>query len=259
MTSPSQLTVKRLFAMSGNRCAFPECWTPIFDDDGTALGEICHIKASREGGPRYDRDQTQQARHGYENLILLCCNHHKAVDTQIQVYSIDVLVDMKALAEAQFSRAEHPSDDIFANALLSQVRNVSIVGNSGNVAIASPGAMQAQTIVLKPQTRKVTFAPPPGTVGSDANATRYAKYLIDRYRDFAKGEPSRTKAFSHSVIYKSIEREFGTSWKLVPVHRFDELCNYLQSRISSTRVGRLNRSKGQSLYSAFDEYLMKHG
>lgn len=259
MPSPSQPTIKRLFAMSGNRCAFPECTTSIFQDDGTALGEICHIKASRDGGPRYDRDQTAQARHGYENLILLCCNHHKAVDTQSQVYSVEVLLGMKALAEAQFSRKERASDEIFADALLSKARSVSIVGNSGNVAIDSPGAIQAHTIILKPQTRKTSFTPPQGTIGSDANATRYTKYLIGRYQEFAKTTPARGKAFSYSVIFKSIEREFGTKWQLVPMVRFEALCDFLQRRISNTFVGRLNQSKEQRSFSSFDQFLARHG
>lgn len=31
MKAPRDSTIKRLFALSGNRCAFPKCYTPLVD------------------------------------------------------------------------------------------------------------------------------------------------------------------------------------------------------------------------------------
>ena len=45
MPVPSQRTIKRLFAVSGNRCAFPNCQTHLSDEHGIIIGEICHIEA----------------------------------------------------------------------------------------------------------------------------------------------------------------------------------------------------------------------
>jgi hypothetical protein len=59
MNSPSNKTIKRLFALSGNACAFPKC--PVFlvdEDNGSVVGEICHIKARNPHGARYDSTQT---------------------------------------------------------------------------------------------------------------------------------------------------------------------------------------------------------
>jgi len=67
-TRPTDATVKRLFARSGNRCAFPKCTVEIVKE-ATVVGEICHIKAARPDGPRYDASQTSAERHGYDNLI----------------------------------------------------------------------------------------------------------------------------------------------------------------------------------------------
>ena len=78
-TSPSQAVIKRLFAHSGNRCAFPKCASPIVQET-VVVGEICHIKAASPQGPRYDPGQTAEERHGYDNLILLCANHHTIID-----------------------------------------------------------------------------------------------------------------------------------------------------------------------------------
>jgi hypothetical protein len=48
---------KRLFAMSRNRCAFPNCQQPLVDQGGKVTGRICHIRAGQPGGPRYDAAQ----------------------------------------------------------------------------------------------------------------------------------------------------------------------------------------------------------
>jgi len=63
MAGPSEKTVKRLFALSRNRCAYPGCETPIVHSSGTITGEVCHIKAQSTGGPRFDSKQSDEARH----------------------------------------------------------------------------------------------------------------------------------------------------------------------------------------------------
>jgi hypothetical protein len=52
----------------------------------TVTAEICHIKAQSAGGPRYDPDQTDKERHGFDNLLLLCGDHHKVVDADPATY-----------------------------------------------------------------------------------------------------------------------------------------------------------------------------
>ena len=54
---PGEKALKMLFALSGNRCAFPGC--PVQLVQGSALiGKVCHIKAAHAGGPRYDAKQS---------------------------------------------------------------------------------------------------------------------------------------------------------------------------------------------------------
>jgi len=81
LSAPRLSTVKRLFAVSMNRCSFPGCTTPVIDPaTQTVLGEICHIHAQSEGGPRFNEDLTAEQIHGFENLILMCGTHHKMID-----------------------------------------------------------------------------------------------------------------------------------------------------------------------------------
>jgi len=66
MSSPSTKTIKRLYALSSNYCAFPQCSLQLIDyKSGSVLAEICHIKARSPGGPRFDPLQTEEQR----NLI----------------------------------------------------------------------------------------------------------------------------------------------------------------------------------------------
>ena len=43
---------------------FPRCPLPLVDiSSGKVTGRICHIKAQKSGGPRYDPDQTDEEQH----------------------------------------------------------------------------------------------------------------------------------------------------------------------------------------------------
>jgi hypothetical protein len=77
---PSTPTIKRLYANSGNRCAFPDCMSLLVDESGAVISTICHIKGNNPGSARYDPDQIDEDRQHYRNLILLCANHGRVID-----------------------------------------------------------------------------------------------------------------------------------------------------------------------------------
>lgn len=258
MTEPSLPTIKRLFIESGRRCAFPGCETPLVLESGEIIGEICHIRARNARGPRHDRNQSEAQRQGYDNLLLLCPTHHRVIDAQPAAYTVEVLQEMKAQAIANLDGPERPSDRIFAGGLLGKLRDVIINDNQGNIAINSPGAIQAGTLVVKSTRGTTKINPPPGSIGADGDARRYVKHLIDRYIEFAKSDTSRTGQFKPAVIYATIKREFGSQWELVSLDRFSGLCAYLQQRIAKTRLGRSNAAKGHALYSSFEAFKLKH-
>lgn len=102
---PSEQTIKKLFALSGNCCAFPGCEQKIIDREGNLIGEICHIEAANPDGERYNPAQSDQERASFENLILLCANHHK-VTNNVAIYTVATLKAMKKNHETQF--VTHP-------------------------------------------------------------------------------------------------------------------------------------------------------
>ena len=102
MSGPTTATIKRLFAVSGNQCTFPDCPHPLVDPpSGKVVGRICHIKARSEGGPRYDLGQSDKERHGFDNLILLCPSHHDVIDADLKTYTVGKLLEIKRVHEAQ--------------------------------------------------------------------------------------------------------------------------------------------------------------
>ncbi|HAN76755.1 MAG TPA: hypothetical protein DCQ31_02705 [Bacteroidales bacterium] len=88
-------TIKRLFALSGNQCAFPDCDVIfVLPERQEIIAQICHIEAAELGGERYNPNQTDDERRDYNNLILLCPNHHVETDDIVK-YSVEVLKEMK--------------------------------------------------------------------------------------------------------------------------------------------------------------------
>ena len=133
--TPSQRTIKRLFALSGNCCAFPRCAEMIVEvSTGTVLGEVCHIKAANPAGPRFDPQQSAAERHGYDNLILMCAKHHTVIDDDEESYTVERLLGMKAHHES--TNATPIADDIAAKAtrLLIQQPVVSVNQSGGITA-----------------------------------------------------------------------------------------------------------------------------
>ena len=99
----TQKSMKILWANAAGRCAFPDCREKLCTNDAGdvaphAIGEMAHIRGDRPGSNRYDPSQTRAERDGYENLVLLCPNHHTLIDRPENEdrYSVDFLKDMKA-------------------------------------------------------------------------------------------------------------------------------------------------------------------
>jgi len=117
VSAPSHVTVKRLFAHSGNRCAFAKCENRLVQD-GTIVGEICHIKAASANGPRYDPEQTPEERHGFDNLILLCAIHHKIIDDDPEAYTVERLAKLKEEHVARYTTTSDEEAETGARVLI---------------------------------------------------------------------------------------------------------------------------------------------
>jgi len=103
----SEKTIKLLFGSCGNECAEPSCTNRIIAEgkpksDAAVIGQICHIYAAADSGPRGKPGLTEKARNAPANLILLCGHHHPLVDKQWETYPAEMLVAWKKAHEAKF-------------------------------------------------------------------------------------------------------------------------------------------------------------
>jgi hypothetical protein len=144
MKAASEQTIKRLFALSKNRCAFPDCTTAIIQPSGTVTGKVCHIKARRPNGPRYDPKQTDEERNAPENLILLCSVHHDIVDNEYQKYTVELLKSLKETHEQNGVNVQ-TQDNSDVSKLIDSYLRIEASGEA-QVMVGSPGAIQARTI-----------------------------------------------------------------------------------------------------------------
>ncbi|WP_457578266.1 hypothetical protein [Ensifer adhaerens] len=81
--SPDQNTKYELFSASGGFCQNPNCNEPLFVSTDTKrihIGEIAHVFAANEAGPRPPGAMSREERGNFDNLILLCPICHTIID-----------------------------------------------------------------------------------------------------------------------------------------------------------------------------------
>ncbi|WP_159062106.1 HNH endonuclease [Streptomyces sp. WM6368] len=98
--SYTEQTIKQLFGSAAGRCAFPSCRRKLIhpateQSSTTIIGDIAHILAFSDEGPRADSTMSDKDRNSFENLLLLCAACHRLVDGQPDDYPDDTLRAMK--------------------------------------------------------------------------------------------------------------------------------------------------------------------
>lgn len=100
---------KLLWGKSGNRCAICRISLSVEKSeavDDTLIGEECHIISKSEHGPRHEEKENYDY-DSYENLILLCRNHHSLIDQQWETYTTKLIKENKGNHEKWVSEKLH--------------------------------------------------------------------------------------------------------------------------------------------------------
>ncbi|WP_311268776.1 HNH endonuclease [Sphingobium sp. WCS2017Hpa-17] len=88
-----------LWGRAAGRCAYPGCQLELVHEDDatdlTIIGENCHIVAEKEDGPRGKSPMELKDRNSYPNLILMCRNHHKIIDSNELTWTVEKLHELK--------------------------------------------------------------------------------------------------------------------------------------------------------------------
>lgn len=103
MVNRIQIPVKEqklIWGFAAARCSKPDCRTLCVakatqKDPNVTIGEIAHIHSYSDDGPRANVSLSQKDRNKYENLLLLCSNHHAEVDGQQNTFDADTLRSWK--------------------------------------------------------------------------------------------------------------------------------------------------------------------
>ncbi|MEP7037631.1 MAG: hypothetical protein ABI891_04750 [Acidobacteriota bacterium] len=125
----------------------------------------------------------------------------------------------------------------------SKVEN-SVVGDNNSVTIN--------------QRKSVVNKYPEGCIGADIIKANYIGYLISRYQEYKQHEIGKKKMV-YAIFHSNLKKKFkiGKTRTIynVPINRFEEMAEYIQSRIDSTRLAKINKSKQQfKNYQTFEEY-----
>jgi hypothetical protein len=99
----------RLYALSGNQCAFPGCSNAVTahvgDEQPVTVGQRAHIVGVGRQGPRSERGRLENL-DAVENLVLFCSSCHARVDKNPRIFSVEVLAKYKADHEARMAPRE---------------------------------------------------------------------------------------------------------------------------------------------------------
>ncbi|HAV13313.1 MAG TPA: hypothetical protein DCX06_07480 [Opitutae bacterium] len=250
-------TVKRLYAKSLNQCAMPKCTAPIIIS-GISVGEICHIKARRKKGPRYDSELSLKEKDSYSNLLLLCRTCHKLIDSDQLTYTPELLSEIKSIHETNGDCEITPEvarDAVLLLNIKSRTKKTSANSNGNGIAIAVGGNVNAPININSGRdSNKSQSKYPTNSIGADANMAGYVDYLFGLAVDYWKA----VDAMNPGRLGKKIKTKFRLKTRTryyIPVQRFNELVEFMiEELLAISPVGKRHARNGTRLCRSFEEW-----
>ncbi len=125
---------KKLYALSGNQCAKPDCNNKIILSSN--VGEIIHIHALNPGGLRHDPSMADEERNHIENLMVLCRICHKNVDdpANLDIYPANLLKDWKKNHERKIREIVF-KDSSLLQIVIDKISKLDDIENNNNEAV----------------------------------------------------------------------------------------------------------------------------
>lgn len=183
LSIPEPIRLK-LWVLSGGRCQFPSCNKPVWRD-GLTLSEdnfahVAHIVAASPDGPRGDIELSQEQQADFDNLMLLCMDHHRLIDGRnAEKYTEEQLREYKQAHEERIQRqtAIGPESATTVVRFQAPIRD-------RRVAISRPETYNALYPRFPADDKGVfhDFSHKAGT-GDQAFWQGYAKEITDRVKD----------------------------------------------------------------------------
>ncbi len=158
-----------LWGKSAGRCQL--CNKPVYEDylthEELNLAEHAHIIANSADGPRGDENLSEEYATDLANLMLLCREHHKKIDTEeyVEKYPPSLLRDIKKRHEERIELATAISEEQQSHVLLYSA-NISSQTNPVNYT----GAVQAMFPLRYPAERQPITIHLTGNPANDSQA-----------------------------------------------------------------------------------------
>lgn len=208
----STLTIKKLYALSGNKCAFPDCSVVFLrPEEDLNYSNICHIEDANPGC-RYNPNMTDKERAHYDNLVLFCPNHHIETNNET-LYPKETLLKIKNEHESKILQ------------ILSGTGSLSKNPSALNEVINKIGV----SFYIAEDLGDPNNAPDPESKISYNNIKRY-KPIIEEYKVY-QGKLNK--------IYEEIEKD-GSSKKSFVLNKIRSLYLIEKGKYSDIKQIRLN-------------------
>lgn len=242
----------------------PKCSARLVVGD-VFIGEIAHIKARNKKGPRYDAALSADEKDSLCNLVLLCPTCHTIVDKNPQIYSADLLIEIKEIHKRAGDCKASEMNSRMATAILASMndkrrKNISIkVDGDGNAIATGPGIAVAAgkgSRVRIDASKGKRSRQPRNSIGADANLKGYIEYLMDLWVKYMSPIGDE-----EGQLFGRIGRQFKDHFRLrsrtrndLPAEKFDLACDFLVGKLKITPVGKQHTNRGTKLFSSFEEW-----
>jgi hypothetical protein len=202
------------------------------------IGSVCPFCDNTEVGHfEIHHIDDNPANNDHRNLILLCPICHSKI-TKGDISQMEVL-KKKIDILTNGSKTNNPKGKVIN--FNSKIGNA-IVGDNNQISIK--------------QTKKVVEKYPLGCLGYDTVKANYVGHLIQRYNEYKESEVGKGNV-KYGIFGSILKKQFkiGATRTIynLPIERFEELVSFIQNRIDTTKLGRINKSKHKN-YSSFDDF-----
>lgn len=202
------------------------------------IGSVCPFCENSEVGHfEIHHIDENPANNDVGNLFLLCPICHSKI-TKGDIKQIDVFKKKIELLNTSIISNPKAGKTINFN---SKVGNA-VVGDNNNISIK--------------QTKSVKQKYPEGCVGFETTKANYIGHLIKRYNEYKEYELGKGNV-NYAMFNGHLKKQYKigptrTIYNL-PIEKFDDLTNYIQKRIDSTKLAKI-KGQGHKNYSTFEEY-----
>lgn len=226
----SPLTIKRLYTLSGNWCAFPGCDVNFLNwEDDTNFSNICHIEDANSKTHKADRfnpNMSDKERSDYQNLILLCPTHHIETNDPSK-YSVETLRVMKREHEKNMNTLRSGKNTItkypsILSIIINQLGSSLLEDKFENISKTAPGTEEKilynNVVLYRPRIEE--FSVYQGKLNSiyeeiEKQGSSKKSFLLQNIKSFYLKEKGKYKNIDEirknaDLIFESIENEI---WK----------------------------------------------